>query len=414
MAVRLALKQGYMMGPSPLLNSIFMSTVNTAAKTLVAVASSAAVVEGEEWKPVDHFRYILMLMIWFTLWVLRVMMDHFPCSIISSPPAILDNIASGGLLSSSPSPSLSLALHDGFGHGEPDGSSDKAIGRALSHIFKLLNEIPATSMKYQFAVGMADRIVDENLREGDESLREINRTALSDAFARTSKLLYHTLQAMQQGGRREAATWPASLFQVLPLGSHLLSYFKSILGLFPFTTNSKQNQLAIAGEVTGVAGDSVMAEKLAHELVWITSKLSFCSAVEEAVVQWSFASGLSSLSLTAHPRVQSSIVKISAILLREVAQGEFEASRQVKFRLLILWLPLFCYASNGLTYPVMTGSEKDEMERVMEDVILSLPPSDQEVILANWLQDFTISSSDWPNLQRCYDKWCRSSRKLLQ
>ncbi|XP_077221233.1 uncharacterized protein LOC143854968 [Tasmannia lanceolata] len=418
MAVSLAMEQSYKMKPSTLLNSIIMSTVKAAAKTLVSVTSSTAVREGEKWKAGDHFRYLLMLTIWVTVWVLRVMMDHFPCSVIPSPSAIMGRFSGGGFLSSSsPSPSLSLLLHDGPENGELDGSSDKAIGRALSHIFGLLNEIPATSMKYQFTVAMADRIVDDNVREGDESLQEINRTALSTAFSRTSSLLYASLQSMIQQQQPETATWPSRLLHMLPLGSHLLSYFTTISGLLPSATSNcqsqKQNSLVIFGEVTGFAGDSVMAEKLGKELLWITSKLKFCSAIEEAVIQWSFASGLASLSLTAHPRVQSSIVQISAILFKELGRGELEASRQLKFRSLILWLPLFCYASNGLTCPVFTVGEKAEMERVIEEVILSLPPSDQEIILSNWLQDFTISSSDWPNLQSCFDKWCRSSRKLL-
>lgn len=103
----------------------------------------------------------------------------------------------------------------------------------------------------------------------------------------------------------------------------------------------------------------------------------------------------------------------AAILFRELAQGEYEASRQVKFRMLMLWLPLFSYASNGLTFPILTEYERAEMERVMEELIMSLPPADQEVILNNWLQDYAVSSSDWPNLHRCYEKWCRSSRNLL-
>lgn len=88
-------------------------------------------------------------------------------------------------------------------------------------------------------------------------------------------------------------------------------------------------------------------------------------------------------------------------------------SRQVKFHMLMLWLPLFCYPGNGLSFPVLTGYERAEVERVMEELISSVPAADQEVILNNWLQDFTISSSDWPNLQRCYDRWCQSSRNLL-
>ncbi|KAL5993423.1 hypothetical protein ACLOJK_014348 [Asimina triloba] len=432
MAPRLALVEASSTNkPSTLLNTVFMSTVNTAAKMLYAVAKSASG-EVQRWSPTDHFRYMTMLMIWMTIWVLRVMVDYFPCSIIQSPPAILDK-----LMSAKSPPSDSLVLNQGYGDGS-DGPSTNAIGRALSHVFALVNDTPAFSRKYQFAVAMADRIVDENAREGHKSLLEINRAALSSAFARTSNLLYCCLQSIVSIYTRsdQSGTWPARVLQSLPLGSHLLSSFKGIFfclgGFLPSSidTGRSQKQLAAAGEVT-CGEDGVMAEKLAQELLWITSKMRLCSAVDEAVVQWSFASGLASLALTANPRVQGTIVKITGgkwesalisfwssnmelpILMRELARWDFEAGRQVKFRLFVLWLPICCYASNGLSCPVLTGYEKMEMERVMEDVISSLPATDQEVILTNWLHDFTVSTSDWPNLQRCFDRWCRCSRKLL-
>ncbi|KAL6988817.1 hypothetical protein U1Q18_014570 [Sarracenia purpurea var. burkii] len=65
-------------------------------------------------------------------------------------------------------------------------------------IFALLNEIPASSRKYQFAVAMADKIVDENARNGHVELLHINRAALSSAFARTSGLLYRSLRSSSQ------------------------------------------------------------------------------------------------------------------------------------------------------------------------------------------------------------------------
>ncbi|OVA10699.1 hypothetical protein BVC80_645g7 [Macleaya cordata] len=449
--------------PSSLLNYIFMSTVNTAAKTLVSVikasssnTSNSGGDDDKRWNLVDHFRYMLMLMIWFTLWMLRVLMDNFPCSLLlpSSPPPhyILDgsnsfssssdyyssSSSSSSFSSSSSSSSVSsldLVLHEGFSNsgyyyddGSSSSSSTRAIGRALSHIFSLMNEIPATSRKYQFAVAMADKIVDENLRGGHVALQEINRTALSSAFARTSNLLYRSLlQSSQPVFEEGTGTWTSSILQALPFGSFIGTYlikglrfclpsFLPFGGQLDTCQTQKIRQLVMAG------GDDefnewVVAEKLGQELLWITNKLIVCSAVDEALVQWSFGSGLASLSLTAHPRVQGFIVKITVVLLGELARGDNplmeETPRQVKYRLLLLWLPLLCYASNGLSYPLLTGIEKAETERRIEKVISSLPASDQEIILSNWFQDYTHSNSDWPNLQKSYDQWCRSSRNLL-
>ncbi|KAI3931149.1 hypothetical protein MKX01_029339 [Papaver californicum] len=439
--------------PSSLLNYLFMSTVNNAARTLNSFVQSSSSPNPVSWKLTDHFRYAGMLLIWFTLWVLRVLMDYVPLSFVPSP--LLDGLASSiGLASShdhhssSISPSMDLVLHQGYGGsntannyyydesidisdqgGGGGSSSAKSIGRALSHIFTLMNEIPATSRKYQFAVSMADRIVDENVREGHAALQEVNRMALSYAFSRTYNLLYRSLQDTSQANMdHDTGT---GLFRSLPLGSYMESGLRFCLNSFlpfglggvlldNFTSKKVKKQVTFGG---GYDEEErvLAAEKLAQELLWITNKLRGCGAVDEALVQWSLASGLASLSFSSHHRVQGLIVKITIILLGELARGAryhkesllVEAPREVKYRLLLLWLPLLCFANSGLSYPVLTGIEKAETERVIDQVISTLPASDQEIILTNWLQDYTNSSSDWPNLQRSYDQWCRSSRNNL-
>lgn len=107
------------------------------------------------------------------------------------------------------------------------------------------------------------------------------------------------------------------------------------------------------------------------------------------------------------------LLYIIAILFGEMKQINMEVPRQVKYGMLALWLPVFCYAENGVSRPVMTSYERAEMERTMDEIISTLPTVDQEVILMNWFQDFTVSSSDWPNLQVSYDNWCQSTRRLI-
>jgi hypothetical protein len=85
MGTELDIAYGYKTRPSSLLSSIFMSTVNAAAKTLVSVAKTE---QAEKWKATDHLRFVVMLMTWVTVWVLRVLMDYFPCS-IGPPPQYL-------------------------------------------------------------------------------------------------------------------------------------------------------------------------------------------------------------------------------------------------------------------------------------------------------------------------------------
>ena len=129
-------KNGYKTRPSTFLNSIFMSTVNVAAKTLVSVASNTKSPNTIKWKTRDHLRFMVMLMTWLTLWVLRVLMDHIPCSIGPSPFHLLQKLSPIGLIdfpqslaSSSSSSSLELILYDGV-----DGLPVQALGRALTHV----------------------------------------------------------------------------------------------------------------------------------------------------------------------------------------------------------------------------------------------------------------------------------------
>ncbi|MQL72210.1 hypothetical protein Taro_004515 [Colocasia esculenta] len=413
------------MRPSHLLNSLLVSSTNVAAKMLVAVASSSTVAtrDGERWKAMDHLRYLTMITLWLTIWMLRILTDFFPTFgvfpsfRVDAPHGLLLGEASGGF---SPAQARALVLRGGASGSSGAGTSTtRAVGRALCHVLSLLSDIPVTSRKYDFVLSAAERILDENEADGDASLQEINRQALSSTFGRTCDRLRRSLQASHESDRA-FATWPARVLQLLPLGSLLASYYQSLLCLLPAAEVGRgegQQRLLPAG-TGGDAGparrrDCVEAEKLAQELLWTANKMRTCGALDEAVVWWSFATDLASLSLTAHPRVQGPIVKISVLLLRALARREAEAPREVRFRTLALWLPLLCYAGNGTSCPVLTAPEKRDMEGVLEELIEGLPWEDQELILSNWMEDFALSMFDWPNLQSCYDQWCRSSRKLL-
>ncbi|KAH0695882.1 hypothetical protein KY289_013364 [Solanum tuberosum] len=399
--------------PSALLNSIFMTTVNAAAKSLVAVASNAKAADQqtEKWRATDHMRFMLMLMTWLAVWVLRVLMDHCPFSTASSYS--LDDLMMLPSTGASSTSAFDLVLQqDSTNYIQPP--SAKALGRALTHILALLNEIPASSRKYQFAMGMADKIIEENTKCGHLEMLQVNRSALASAFTRTSGLLYSSLKSPRMS--EDSWTWPSRILRSLPLGSFVVSSLKGLGTFFPWVgtaTSLFQNkrQLAVPGHVESV--NDLAAEKHAHELLWITSKMVECGAVDEALVHWSLSSGLASITLLSNLRVQGFIVKITAILIGELNKVKYEVPRQVKFNILVLWIPLLCYAENGVSYPVLSGYEKVEMEKAMNELIRTLPSIDQEVILTNWMQDFMTTSSDWPNLHNSYDHWCHSTREFI-
>lgn len=136
---------GYKTKPSTFVNSIFMSTVNVAAKTLVSVASSTRAQHIQKWRTSDHLRFMAMLMTWLTLWVLRVLMDHFPFSIGPSAPFhLLQQFSPTGLIGfppqsslSSSSSSMNLVLYDGV-----DALPVQALCRSLSHVSSFLIFFP--------------------------------------------------------------------------------------------------------------------------------------------------------------------------------------------------------------------------------------------------------------------------------
>ncbi|XP_050224937.1 uncharacterized protein LOC126674519 [Mercurialis annua] len=427
MAAELSLDHAYKIRPkqSSLVNNLFTSTLNTAAKTLVSVSSNVRMEHPDKWRTGDHLRFMKMLMTWMSVWVLRFLMDHFPSVMAFSPHHLLlgrfspflrsnnnMNLRLPATSATSSGSSFDLLLQqDDF-----NGPSVQALGRALTHVLALLNEIPASSRKYQFAMAMADKIMDGNFRDGHVELMEVNRSALSSAFARTLSLLYRSLRNPHSPDDSGGGAWTARVMKVLPMGFYISTCVKGLKYCLKSVLQSvekgtwqleRRPQLVYEGVV-----DDLVAEKFAQELLWITERLRAYGAVDEAMVQWSSATGLNSLSFSANPRVQGFIVKISAILLGDLSSHKIEVSGNVKFGLLALWVPLFCHANNGLSYPFLTSYEKMQVERAMDEVISTLAATEQEVILTNWLQDFSVCASDWPNLQQSYDRWCTYTREL--
>lgn len=176
-------------------------------------------------------------------------------------------------------------------------------------------------------MAMADRILDENTRDGHVELLHINRIALSTAFESTISLLYMSLNnAAISHANHQANTsgpWTTRLIKKLPLGSYINAYMKGGFSALVPTLDSmwqleKRRVLSNPNqgdEFEHVGQDHsaevLEAEKMTQELMWIINKLRACHAVDEALVQWSHASGLASLSLNANPRVQAFLIKIS-------------------------------------------------------------------------------------------------------
>ncbi|GMJ12995.1 hypothetical protein HRI_004968700 [Hibiscus trionum] len=149
MATDLDRLYGCIARPSSLLNSIFMSTVNMAAKILVSAASSSKAENREKWKLADHLRFMVMLLTWLMLWALRFLMDLFPCSLSSSPDYLLGgssfiepfqlapySSSVGAEALSSSGSSLDLLLRNRV---DVDGQAVKALAKSLTHVSRRLH-----------------------------------------------------------------------------------------------------------------------------------------------------------------------------------------------------------------------------------------------------------------------------------
>ncbi|XWS39738.1 hypothetical protein CRYUN_Cryun18bG0080000 [Craigia yunnanensis] len=302
--------------------------------------------------------------------------------------------------------------HKNDGYVTACGVGDSGIARALSQLLSIVNDIPVSSRKYEIVRSLAERLIEDNHREDIEALREVNRTVLSAAFSRT---LSQLKAAMVELGQDRVGHDGAGPGPVLHRSNRVLRAVRSI-------GDGVWTKIGRGRKDVNRSGNS--AEKLAAELHWLAQKLAACGFKEEAVDRWASASNLAWLSLSAEPRLQGSLVKVAAFLFKqakdmglevdETEEGNKESNRKTKMKMLTSWLPLLCRASNGTDVPVLSISERVELEKVLEDTIEMLEQEEQEQVLSLWLHHFTYCpSSDWPNLHASYARWCTTSRRLL-
>ncbi|GAB2256349.1 hypothetical protein Droror1_Dr00010127 [Drosera rotundifolia] len=278
-----------------------------------------------------------------------------------------------------------------------------AMERALTQLLTIVNDIPVSSRKYEAVRSLIERIVDENLSDGSQPLRELNRRVLSAAFEMTL-------------GKLEAAAMERRRGRLV-LGFRFERVMRGAMGYLNGTMEEEKE---------GEEGEEgrVAAEKMAAELLWIGRKLAECGGVGKAVERWAGAGELAWMALGAETRLQGSLVRVAAFLIKEAKDiGEEEGAEvgdglrlnQMKLKLLLSWLPLLCRANNGTDAPILSTREREEVERVLEETIEMLErQEDREKVLSTWLHHFThCPGSDWPNLFACYARWCTASRNLI-
>ena len=184
------------------------------------------------------------------------------------------------------------------------GPESSGIGRALSQLLSITNKIPVSSRKYDVVRSLAEKIIEDNRREASPALREVNRRVLSEAFSRTLGNIEAV--AVDKGpevwAEGDNGPGPVEYYRL----NRVLRSVRSV-GELAWSKVGRWGR-------EGVSRSGRSAEKLAAELLWLAEKMAACGFVEEAIWSWASASRLAWLAVSAEPRLQCSLVKLSGTL----------------------------------------------------------------------------------------------------
>ncbi|KAF8729883.1 hypothetical protein HU200_017344 [Digitaria exilis] len=291
---------------------------------------------------------------------------------------------------------------------EPGGSpaeGDTCVVRALGHVLSVASRLPVSSRKYELVRGLAERLLDDNLRARAAA---VNRAALAGAFART-------LRQLESSAAAAGGEWPWPRMEVAVMRAVRT-------GVRWWWWRPTTTVAAVTSMDEGFGGPA--AEKIAAELLWIGKKMAECGAAGEAVAQFGGAERLGSRAVVAEPALQVSLLRLAVFLFKHANSKEFEQSMageedkgavaEQRMAMLRSWLPLLCRGSTGTDAPVLTGLERAEMLAVLEELIDKLSWEQREEVLSLWLHHFaSCPDTDWPNLESCYTRWYAESRRLL-
>ncbi|MCO5564801.1 hypothetical protein L7F22_018469 [Adiantum nelumboides] len=298
-------------------------------------------------------------------------------------------------------------------------SKSGVMRRALFQVFGLVNDTPVSSDKYQFARALAERLMSKNMLKSDDTLWDTNKAALEAAFVRTVDLLTLSLEELHQQQELKEGSWLWALIHSIFLKNvgafqqrlsldFIYTYINNILTRADKSIKATVELPPVQSSTSSVRRSnlSAMAEKLAQELLWVTEKLKDFSSLSEPSRRWGAMHSLAKLSLSAHPRIQACLLRVSVMLLKELVVSESRTcSSSSKVNVLLMWLPLFCHVKFGFDYPCLMPSEKTDVSKDLERNISSLSLLDQERVLACWLREYVSSASEWPNLQECFETW---------
>lgn len=176
---------------------------------------------------------------------------------------------------------------------------DTGISRALTQLLSTMNDVPVSSRKYEIVRTLSEKVVNDNMSECHARLEEINVVVLSAAFSRTLLQLENRVAVIEDDSVHEIIEGSKGNFKKLSRVTQAVWYcFEAAWSLMGMSEVNR-------------CGKS--AEKLAAEVLWLAQKLAQCGNVAEAVERWGSANKFAWLAVSAEPRLQCSLVKVSGM-----------------------------------------------------------------------------------------------------
>lgn len=192
--------------------------------------------------------------------------------------------------------------------GAAAGAGGSGVSRALTQLLLLMNDIPVSSRKYEGVRSLAEKLIDENLAERNQALREVNCTVLSAAFSMSLSQLEAAMgeRRWRSGGGDGGGDVAAGACE-----SDDARVFKRVRSLLKGVKYYGRAAWRYAKPRSEASRSGSSAEKLAAELLWLAQKMAASGCAEEAVCKWASATKLAWLALSTEPRLQGSLVKVS-------------------------------------------------------------------------------------------------------
>ncbi|CAA6657716.1 unnamed protein product [Spirodela intermedia] len=158
-----------------------------------------------------------------------------------------------------------------------------------------------------------------------------------------------------------------------------------------------------------VGGKETVARRVALEadnLLWMAEIMADRHVADELAIMWAGQEELAALHAKLPIASRHPISCITARLFVGIGKGEMLPSKEIRQRLLQVWLQPLIDDYSWLQHGCRTFNRK-AVEEGIGRTILTLPLEDQQSILLSWLGSFLKVGDRCPNLQRAFEVWWR-------